>query len=208
MAASRPQFSALILVLLASSCTAKHGPAIGAADLSAPKPAALSFLHAIARADARAAKAASVGTDQDRQSIDAIVSLIAGLRAYADALKARFGAQASSIDDQLREAMRALTDDPVMRLEGGIVKESADSAEVDPALNGVRLAARPPIYLRKDAGVWKVDLATMRNDPTYDPAATDQYRSAGKALQLAAQAIRRGRYRTLDAALAASDSIP
>jgi hypothetical protein len=45
----------------------------------------------------------------------------------------------------------------------------------------------------------------MKDDPTRDPVVIDQFRTAGNALHQAALGIRRGRYKTLDEALAASD---
>jgi len=198
----------LVLLFVHSGCTANRAPIGSPLDLSSPKPAALSFLHAIANGDARAAKAASVGTDHDRQWVDAIVMLITGMRAYDNALMARFGDAAISTNIELEQAIDALANEPIRRLEGGIVKESDENAEVAPALNGVRLAARPPIYLLKEKGVWKVDLAAMKDDPTRDPAVIDQFSKAGKALHQAALAIRRGHYKTLEAALTAGDTTP
>jgi hypothetical protein len=192
------------LVASVSGCAANRGPISTPADLSGPEPAALSFLYAIANGDMRAARAMSTGTDQDKQWITATVSLITGLRAYDRALLSRFGDAAVSTDNDLKQAVQSLADEPIMRLEGGIVKESDETAEVDPALNGARLAARPPIYLRREKGVWKVDLAAMKSDPDHDPTVMEQYLAAGKALQHMAYAVRRGQYKTLGEALSAS----
>lgn len=197
------QSSVLVLLVLLQSihgCSANSGPVTSSADLSKPKTAVLTYLHAIARGNAATAKSASIGTDQDKQQIDGKIALINGLRHYDQAIVSRFGPSAVSTDIELRQALTALADDPVMRFEGAIVKEAEDTAEVDPALNGMRLAAHSPILLRKQNGLWKVDLPAMREDSDQASALSQQYLAAGKALEDAAKAVGAGRYKTLEQA--------
>ena len=164
----------------------------------------MTFFNAIAQGDADTAKAASIGSKEDKLWIDAMVALITGLRDYDDALLQRFGPEANSADVDLKAAIHNLAEDPLTGIDGGIVKEATESAEIDPAYKGIRLARRSPLFLRRDRGVWKMDLETLRDQPQHNPALASQYLSAGKALHQAAQEIRRGRYKTFAAAQRAS----
>jgi hypothetical protein len=129
-----------------------------------------------------------------------MVGLINGLRRYDEALLSRYGQEAVPMDVDLKQALFTFTNEPLMRIEGGIEKEGSDTAEVDPAFKGMRLSAQSPIFLRKVKEIWKVDLTAMRNDPRHDPNVIQQYLAAGKALAKAAANIRAGRYKTLQAA--------
>ena len=192
------------IALSATGCGAKATPSNFSIDLSKPKSAALTFFSAVAQGDVKTAKAASIGTNQDREWIDAIATLITGLREYDAALMKRFRGEAISTDIDLQAAIREVAQDPVTRLEDGIVKESPETAEVDPAYKGVRLSSRSPVFLRRDKNAWKVDLEAMRKDPQHTPEMTRQYLAAGEALQRAAKDIRLGRYKTFAAAQQAS----
>ena len=171
------------------------------ADLSGPKPAALTFLKAIKQGDAQTAKNASIGNPQDKEWIDAMVALLKGLKAYDQALLARFGPKAGSVDVDLKQAIMTLAQDPVDRIDEGIVRQGEDTAEIDPAFRGMRLSVRPPIFLRLEKGLWKVDLpATAQQDPRFNPALVKRYLAAGKALHDAALLVSWGRYKTFDEA--------
>jgi hypothetical protein len=192
------------LALFAIGCGAKAAPNRVTSDLSKPKAAALTFLNAIAQGDIKTAKAASIGTTQDKEWIDAIVTLITGLREYDNAMLLRFRNEAVSEDIDLQAAIQDLATEPIMRLQDGIVKEGPATAEVDPAYKGVRLRSRSPVFLRREKGIWKVDLEALREDPRHSPEATQQYLAAGQALRRAAKDIRLGRYKTFAAAQQAS----
>jgi hypothetical protein len=160
----------------------------------------MAFLNSVARCDVAAAKAESLGTDQDKQWIDGMASLVGGLREYDQALVSRFGRQAIPIDVDLKQAVTELVNQPMVRFQDGLVKEVEDRAEVDAALGHIRLAAQPPMYLRRDKVGWKVDLTLMRQDTLHSPERVAQYLAAGKALKNAARDIRSGHYKTLDEA--------
>jgi hypothetical protein len=197
----KPSQTASILVLVAlAGCAPAAAPIASGSDLSNPKAAALAFFKAIARGDVATADAASIGGEQDKKWTRAIIALIGGLKTYSDALGSRFGRQAASAQIDLHQAIVTLAQEPVMRLEGGIVHEADETAEVDPGLNGMRLTARAPVYLRKVNGAWKVDLAAMAQDPQHDPSTTARYLAGGVAMQKAARDITAGRYRTFDEA--------
>jgi hypothetical protein len=192
---------------LAGGCNS-HPPPHVVADLSSPKPAAVSFFRAISEGDIRTARDASIGTAKDKEWIDAMSSMLTGLRRYDQAIIRRFGHQAAQTDSQLRQAITQLVQDQLERLQDGIVREGPDTAEVDPGWHGeVRLTGRPPVMLRKEKGLWKVDLeATARIDPKFDAEAVARYRAYGKALHDAAYQIDAGRYKTLAEAEQDSDT--
>lgn len=188
-------FAALCGALALAGCAAGSKSRVPA-DLSGPKPAALTFLNAAARGDLRTARAASVGSEQDKRWIDAMVRLVDGLRAYDRALLSRFGRDAVPADVDLKQTIMTVSQEPIAQIEEGIVREGSDSAEIDPAYKGVRLAARAPLFLRKVKGQWKVDLAAMAHDADHSPTAVKQYLAAGDALHDAARQIASGRYKT------------
>jgi hypothetical protein len=185
------------LLLLLGGCGAKAAPRQMGTSLSKPLPALLIYLNAIAQCDVETAKSASIGTEADKRWIDAMAALIQGLRSYDRAMLQRFGRDAVQTDDDVRQAITEFTTQPIVRFQNGLVKEGDDRAEIQAAIGHVRLAARPPVYMRKDQQGWKVDLAATRNDPRHDPAVVAQYLAAGERLSGAAQAIRAGRYRTV-----------
>ena len=168
-----------------------------ASDLSGPKPAALTFLRAIAAGDTRTAQDASVGTPEEKEWVVAMAALVRGLRHYDQAILGRFGTDAVPADVDLRQAIQSMTQDPISHIQDGIVNQSAESAVIYPAAFGIKLAARPPMMLRKGKSTWKVDLSAMSQEPGHDPAVIRQYRAAAKALTDAARDVRAGRFRTL-----------
>jgi len=191
---------ALLLALVGGGggCTSHQSAPQVASDLTSPKAAALTFLRAISAGDVRTAKSACMGTEQDKASVEALSSLITGLREYDQAVTGRFGVEAAQVDAQLKQAISDLWDVSITHVENAIVKEGSETATVEPAFQGVRLQARPPIFLRKEKDRWKVDLtATSRVDKRFDPAVAEQYLAAGKALHEAARKVKSGRYKTL-----------
>src|SRR5579864_7511330 len=95
---------------LAMGCASHPQPHV-TADLSAPKPAAVSFFRAVAEGDVRTARDASIGTRQDKEWIDVMSSLLTGLRRYDEAIVKRFGHEARQTDLQLRQALLQLVQD-------------------------------------------------------------------------------------------------
>ena len=193
---------ALLVVLCGSALPGCASPddaptARVTSDLSGPKPAALTFLRAIAAGDTRTAQQASVGTPEEKEWVVALAALVRGLRHYDQAILARFGTEAIPADVDLRQALQSMTQDPISRIQDGILSESAESAVIYPAALGIKLAAHPPMMLRKDKSTWKVDLSAMSQEPSHDPAVIGQYRSAAKALNDAARRVRAGRYKSL-----------
>jgi hypothetical protein len=187
----------LLLLGFAAGCTTTPAPRV-ASDLTTPKSAALTFLSAISAGDVQTAKNACVGTDQEKAVVEALSTLITGLRAYDQAVTPRFGVEAAQADAQLKQAISDLSDVAIEHARNALVNQGPETATVEPAAGGIRLRARPPIYLRKDKELWKIDLAaTSQADRHFSPATAAQYATAGKALHKAARNINAGRYKTL-----------
>jgi hypothetical protein len=197
------------LLLSLGGCGAKAAPNHVATDLSKPLPALLTYLNAVAQGDVETAKSASVGTEADKQWIDAMAALIGGLRSYDQALVQRFGNQAVQTDDEIRQAISDFATQPIVRFQNGLVSEGPDTAKIQAAVGHIRLAAQPPMYMKREKDGWKVDLTAMREDPRRNPAVVAQYLAAGQSLAKAAEAIREGRYRTFaEAQQAFGDEMP
>lgn len=197
------------LLLQLGGCGAKAAPSRVPVGLSKPLPALMTYLHAIAQCDVAAAKSASVGTEADKRWIDAMAALIGGLRNYDQALVQRFGREAAQVDDEIRQAVAEFTTQPIVRYQNGMVSEGPDTAEVQAAIGHIRLAAQPPVYMKREKDGWKVDLTALRQDPRHNPAVVAGYLAAGESLARAADLIRQGRYRTFaDAQQALGDAMP
>ncbi|HEY2586674.1 MAG TPA: hypothetical protein VGI81_12995 [Tepidisphaeraceae bacterium] len=180
-----------------------------AVDLSKPLPALLTYLNAVAQCDVETAKSASVGTKEDKRWIEAMAALIRGLRGYQQAMDQRFKNEAVQTDDDIRQALSEFTTEPIVRFQNGLVKEGDDTAEIQAAIGHIRLAAQPPVQMKREKDRWKVDLTAMRQDPRHNPAVVAQYLAAGESLSKAAKAIRLGRYRTFaEAQQAVGDQLP
>jgi hypothetical protein len=197
-----------LLLAPAGGCRSSNPAPQVASDLTTPKAAALTFLHAISAGDVKTAKSASIGNDQEKAAVEALATLVTGLRDYERAITKHFGGQAAQSSTQLRMAITDLIDVSIGHAENGIVNQGPETASVEPAVGGVRLRARSPIYLRKEKDRWKVDLATTsRADKRFDPAIAEQYLAAGKALHEAAKRVNAGRYKTFADAQRDADSI-
>src|SRR5205823_10724613 len=104
--------------------------------------------------------------------------------------------------------LATMADDPITGVEGGTVQEDERSgtAQVLPGMRGVRLAARPPVFLRKTAEKqWKVDLAASADDKRHDPKVAQQYQAAADVIHNVARDVAAGRFKSVDAADAAMD---
>jgi hypothetical protein len=178
-------------------CSSHPQPRV-AADLSGPKSAAVAFYTAVLAGDISTARNASIGSNTEKQWIDAMCGLLTGLRLYDEAIVKHFGNEAVQTDTQLKQAMLQLGQDQIDRLQDGVVHQGPEMAQVHPGWHGELLSARPPVILRKEKDVWKVDLAaTAKIDPKFGPEAVDRYRVYGQALHDAAWRINAGRYQTL-----------
>ncbi|HXE54949.1 MAG TPA: hypothetical protein VN541_18150, partial [Tepidisphaeraceae bacterium] len=193
-----------LFVLAIVTCGCASGPPAPRVpvDLSSPATAASTFARAIAAGDAAGARAASVGSDQEKKSIDILVSFIDGLRAYDQAMMNHFGPQAIQVHTQVNQALQDVAEQPVMDLEQPIVSQTGDRARVQPALKGqMKLAGRPAVLVRKTKAGWKVDLAaTAQADPRFSPAVTQAYAQAAQALHQTARQVVAGQFKTVEEA--------
>ena len=73
-----------------------------------------------------------------------------------------------------------LANEPIVRFQDGLVKESGETAQIQAAVGHLRLAAEPPVYLKREKDGWKVDLAAARRDSAHSPQRIERYLAAGK----------------------------
>ena len=166
-------------------------------DLSSPKLAAVSYLRAMSAGDLEGLKASTVGTEDQRKAVESYSLMLHGLRRYDQAIVSHFGADAIRDDIELKQKLMELVDDRIARTEQGVVSESDESARVTPGLNGLALQGRPPVYLKKDREVWKVDLAaTAVRDTSISAESAARNQAIGEALLKIAGDIDRGRYKS------------
>lgn len=189
----------MIAGLLLAGC-GPTAPPVNSAELSTPHAALMTYLNALAQANAAKARAASIGTEQDKRWIDGITSLISGIRSYDNAIRSKFRQQAVATDIDLKQALSEIADEPLVWFKDGLVNEGEDTAEIRAAVNHTRLAAIHPVYLKREKNGWKVDLTAVRQDSNHSSQQVEEYLAAGKALHSAARQIRLGRYRTLEEA--------
>lgn len=193
--------AAALLLGWLTGCASQPPRARTPVDLSTPKAAAATFLQAIAQGDARTARQASMGTEQQKQWIDAMVGFVDGLRSYDKALIKRFGREAIPTDVDIRQTLLTTAEEPARQVQDAIIDQTDDTARLLPAYKGIRLMAQPPMILRRQRGQWKIDLAaTAQVDHHHDPEITKQYLTAGKALHETARQIAAGRFKTIDEA--------
>ena len=196
-----PLFWLLAAALVTGGCAATPAAPKVHMDLSSPTAAAGTFTRAIAAADAAGAKAASTGTDEQKQSIDALVGFIDGLRAYDQALMKHFGPRAIQVHTQIRQALEDIAEQPVRDFATPLVTQNDNQATVRAAYKNLKLSGRPPLVLTKTKAGWKVDLAaTARYDQRFTPAVAREYRQASLALHQTARQVAAGKFRTVDEA--------
>lgn len=200
--AARGALLLLLISIASSGGCADFGRPAAHLDLSTPKSAALEYLRAVQRGDARTAHAASVGADTERGWVDGLVTLVAGMRQFDDALYQKFGKGINQAHVDLHDSLDALADEPVRVIEEGSVVSEGNAARVDPMRKGFTAHFQPSIWLLHEKEGWKVDLRK-----TYAPdvpaeklpevtASFRRYREAGDAFQQTARDVRAGLFRT------------
>ena len=190
--------STVFYLVAAVGCAHEPMPHVGI-DLSSPKSAAVSYLRAMSVGDLDSLKTATVGTDADRKPAVAYSAMVVGMRRYDQALVAHFGIDAIRDDVELKQKLMEMVEDRIERTQQGAVNETPEEAMVAPGLNGQALGKRPPIFLRKENGLWKVDLAeTAHRDSTLSPESAQRNQAIGDALQRIAREINRGKYKSYE----------
>lgn len=137
-------------------------------DLSTPKSAAIGFHRAMLAGDAATAKSAATGTPAQQQAIDAVIETYATLRALGAATVQKFGPEAtrksfanSVFENGLSEAA---ADQVLKQIADREERIAGDNATLVPKKVPGQGAA-PTIKLKREAGLWKLDLTPYELTP-------------------------------------------
>ena len=187
--ASSPWRAAALAVLVAGFlCTG--GCERGHAAAATPKQAAATFFKAMVSGDAAAAKAASVGDERSERLLEAMVENTAAMRAFHDAMKARFpdaGAGAG-----LSAPAVGMKEDQVLdAIEKGEEKIDGDSATILGAAD-----RRKVVHLKKVNGAWKVDRGRLGEGESADRF-LERTRRTSKAYRDLAREVREEKYKSM-----------
>jgi hypothetical protein len=129
-------------------------------DLSKPQTAAVEYLRAIGRGDSATARSAAVGPEEEMRWVDALASLVDGLRQLNSSLYECFGPRTGQVHTDLEESIRILADEPVELISNGGIQMNATQALITPHRQGFTSKDQLPIAVTKlpDRQIWKVDL--------------------------------------------------
>ena len=148
----------LVLALTVAGC----GPHQRAqpVNLSKPQTAAVEYVRAIGRGDSATARSAAMGSEEEMRWVDALSSLVDGLRQLNSALYEYFGPRTGQIHTDLEESIRILADEPVELISNGGIQMNATQAVITPRRQGFTSKDQLPIAVTKlaDRQIWKVDL--------------------------------------------------
>ncbi len=175
-------------------------------DLSTPKSAALAYVRAIQRADGGIARGVAVGSADQKQWIDALVAMVDGMRRFDNSLYAKFGRISSQVHVDMRDALRALADEPVDLVADGNVVSSDTRARIDPPRRGFTSHFQPSIYLLLEKGMWKVDLAQTYAQGVSPEKLKDvsdnfrRYRQFGEVFRQVVRDVSGGQFRSVNEA--------
>ena len=90
-----------------------------------------------------------------------LAGLIGGLRAVDAALLNRFGAAAERIDIELQDSLRPLSERADAEIDAATPREQGDEARLAPAGHLMSIQAPYASRLRREKGLWKVDLPAI-----------------------------------------------
>ena len=157
--------------------------------VATPKEAATAFFKAMVAGDVAAAKAASVGDERSERWLEAVVENTAAMRAYHDAMKARFGEQPAG-PTGLSDSAAGLKEGEVLAaVEKGETKIEGDNATITAA------DRRRVVHLKKVNGLWKVDRSQLGGEESVDKFVARTRRSAKAYGELAAE-VRADKYKS------------
>jgi hypothetical protein len=164
-------------------------------DQSNPKAAALSFAKALESGDSETAKSLVVGTDQEKQIVDATADFVSAVKKLKDSATKKFGDKATEITGQ------SMSVDMSKQIEGTESKEEGDTATLT---NPQQAQGQQPMKLKKVDGKWKVDLSAITQGAAAGGQNVDQMQTTLKAWSGAftemANEIDQGKYETPEAA--------
>jgi hypothetical protein len=154
-----------------------------------PKQAASAFFRTMVSGDAAAAKAASVGDERSERLLEAMVENTAAMRAFHDAMKARFGEQGAGAG--LSAPAAGMKEDQVLEaIDKGEEKIEGDSATI------VGADRRKVVHLKKVNGAWKVDRGRLGEGESADRF-LDRTRRTTKAYRDLAAEVRAEKYKSV-----------
>ncbi len=165
----------------------------------------MTFVRAIGQGDVATARAACIGSESQKQWIDALAGLIDGLRSVDAALLKRFGGAAERLDIDLRNALKPLSQGAEAEISAATVNEYGTEARLVPVGHSMSIQVPYATLLRKQKDAWKVDLPAVYTANPHLSASADStdmkvYLEAGAALKGVAREIAAGEYKALDAA--------
>jgi hypothetical protein len=193
----------LLFVAFAAGCEEINPPKI-TADLSTPKSAAMAYLQAIQKGDARTARALCVGTAQQKAWVDGRVTLVDGMRKFDDALYAKFGHITLQVHTDMHDSLTKLADIWVTCISDGKVTADDQKGYIEPAQHGFFTHFVNVVYVMHQKEGWKVDLAqTYAPDTPADQYARisndyQQWQQFGEVFQAIARDVQAGRFHTVD----------
>lgn len=190
----------LSTLVLAQTTTTAPATRPGGADLASPKAAVTALADATVAQDADAIAAALYIAPEHKESVQTMLGTIAASKTLQDAVAKRFGEEALAQfrkPGQLEESMasrKAAIDKADVRQDGdaAVVSFPADAAPLGRVLK-----------LRKTAGVWQVDAASLLNlDAPATAARMKQavpvYKRVTAIYTAAASDVNAGKITTLD----------
>ncbi len=163
-------------------------PAYGADDLTQPRSAAKAFTAALARGDADAAKAASIGERQDMQFIDAISAVVSSRNRLNIAADAAFGPTTQPIAHVGPTYAHGPVDNTVLKIEGDTATLSSETGLMHMRLRKI------------DAQQWRVDLKSTRGGRRDQQTIIAQMEVLAASLDAITECIKSSAYGTRDEA--------
>lgn len=157
----------------------------GWADTSDPKDVAINFYTALAKGDAKAAKALSIAGPREEKWIEANAAMNAGFRHVYAAALAKFGT----------EGARRFADKPPAEYSAALVEKSPVRQSNDEAGVMVNEKTGAAIVLTRLDGQWKMDWTRGMKDKDLRPQ-TALYTRMAEALDGVTDGIRSGMYAT------------
>jgi hypothetical protein len=145
--------------LVVAACVATVPAAARAAepvDADSPKAVAVAFVEAVTKADDATVDALGTGTPQQVADTKAVARMLAAIFAFTKACDAKFGP-----DNAVSKSMSAAMRDPVGEAKASDYKVEGDVAT---AVNKDKPGNKTPMKLKRVAGKWKVDLASLGDD--------------------------------------------
>jgi hypothetical protein len=157
-------------------------------DLTTPEAAAKSFVDALEKGNADAAKAAAVATPEQATALEAMSEAMSGFRKLNEAAVARWGEAGKQVAGDMQDMdISAKLDKATVSVEGDTATLRTEDEEDE------------PLKLRRVDGQWKVDLSAMMGDEDISQA-VPMFRAMGKAAREVGGEIAEGKFQTAEEA--------